>query len=217
MKETKFTITYKKNKLKTIVVNVGSGIFSGILFLLLFFFFHWNLLVTLILSLGSYIGLSLSFTPDKKIGSVSMQNIAGGEELEQQLTEAKKTFHNIQQVVKQIKDSEIAEQAQKLNQIAAELIGYLEKHPDKITYARQFINYYQETASKILSRYAELEHTGLKTKEVLQLKENSKKALQTLHIAFEQQFQKLVKNEMIDMEAEIRLLEQTVEMEMIDN
>ena len=216
MKDIKYSIVYKEDKWKTLVTNIGTGIFSGILFLGLLFGLHWNIVIDIILSAGFYMGLSMILKPEKKIGSVSMDQIDGGEELEKQLQEAKKVFLAIQESLKKIKDSVILQEAEKLNQISAEMITYLENHPDKIVYARQFIDYYQGTESKILARYAELENTGLQTKDILKLKENTTEALHTLHQAFEQQFQKLVQNEMIDMEAEIRLLEQTVKMEKVD-
>ena len=216
MKDIKYSITYKNNNWKMIVSNLVSGMISGGLFLLLLFVFGWNVFVDIILSAGSYLGLSLILRPPKKIGNVSMESIAGGENLERQLLEAKKDFKSIQDSIGKIKDPAILQQAEKLNSISAELIGYLENHPDKIVSARQFIDYYQDTAEKLLARYAELEHTGLKTTDILTLKENTEKALESLHTAFEQQFQKLVQNEMTDMEAEIRLLEQIMKMEHIE-
>lgn len=213
MKDTKYTITYTDHEQKATVVHIWSGIASGILFLVLLFLLHWNLFIDLFLAFGCYLGVSMLCTPQKKIGSVSMEHIPNAENLEGMLLEAKKNFHTIGNTIKKIKDPTILKQAQTLNQISAEMIKYLEKHPDKITYARQFIDYYQETATKLLTRYTELEQTGLQTEDILALKETSKHALQTLQTAFEQQFQKLVQNEMIDMEAEIRLLEQTMKME----
>lgn len=52
--------------------------------------------------------------------------------------------------------------------------------------------------------------------EMVQMKENITHALKTLNVAFEQQLQKLMRNEIFDMEAEIQLLEQTVKMEKQD-
>ena len=75
------------------------------------------------------------------------------------------------------------------------------------------IDYYQETASSLLQKYATIEDTNLDIKEVLQIKENTIRALETLNGAFEQQFQKLMHNEIFDMEAQVKLLEQTVKME----
>lgn len=215
-KDIKYSVVYKEDKWKTLAVNIGTGVFSGILFLVFLFGLHWNLFIDMILSSGCYFGFSMVLKPQKKIGNVSMEQIAGGENLERQMMEAKKGYKSIQDSMEKIKDPSILQEAEQLNAISKELIRYLEQHPDKIVYARQFIDYYQETASKLLARYAELENTGLKTEDILKLKESTTKALHTLHKAFEQQFQKLVQNEMIDMEAEIRLLEQTVKMENLE-
>lgn len=65
----------------------------------------------------------------------------------------------------------------------------------------------------MLQKYIELQNTDLRTTDVMQLQGNTIKAIGTLNTAFEEQFQKLMRSEMIDMEAEIRLLEQTVKME----
>lgn len=215
-KDIKYSVVYKDDKWKTMAVNIGSGIFSGILFLVLLFILHWKLAIDIILSLGSFFGLSMVLKPQKKIGNVNLEQIAGGENLKQQLLEAKKDYKAIQDSMENITDPIILQETKELTAISTELIRYLEKHPDKIVYARQFIDYYQETAAKLLKRYAELEHTGLQTKDIVALKDGTIQALRTLHKAFEQQFQKLVQNEMIDMEAEIRLLEQTVKMENIE-
>lgn len=59
----------------------------------------------------------------------------------------------------------------------------------------------------------ELQDSSLDTAEVRRLKTDTDHALTVLKTAFEQQFQKLMRNEMLDMDAEIRLLEKTVEME----
>lgn len=63
----------------------------------------------------------------------------------------------------------------------------------------------------------ELQDSQLGTQEVLRLKENTSHVLEKLNFAFEMQFQRLMKNEMLDMDAEIRLLDQTIKMESINS
>ena len=58
-----------------------------------------------------------------------------------------------------------------------------------------------------------LQETGLGSGEAKRLKVQTTQALLTLNRAFEGQFEKLMGNELMDMEAEIRLLKQTMEME----
>ena len=89
----------------------------------------------------------------------------------------------------------------------------MEENPEKITEARRFIDYYQETASSLLEKYVRLQESGLGSKDAVRLKSQTRQALLTLNRAFEGQFEKLMRNELMDMEADLRLLKQTMKME----
>ncbi|MGN0666618.1 MAG: hypothetical protein ACI4KF_08850, partial [Huintestinicola sp.] len=55
---------------------------------------------------------------------------------------------------------------------------------------------------------------NIETEEIIRLKKDTRNALATLNKAFSGQFEKLMRGELTDMQAEIELLEQTVKMEM---
>ena len=97
--------------------------------------------------------------------------------------------------------------------IYGECTAYLEKNPDKISMAGRFIDYYQDTASSLLKKYVELQNSGLGTPEAINLKENTKKAICMLNKAFEQQFQRMMRNELMDMDVEIQMIENMMKME----
>ncbi|MGN0597391.1 MAG: hypothetical protein ACI4J1_08715 [Ruminiclostridium sp.] len=60
----------------------------------------------------------------------------------------------------------------------------------------------------------ELENSNIETDAISRLKYNTRTALSTLNTAFCGQFEKLMRGELTDMQAELELLEQTVKMEM---
>ena len=101
----------------------------------------------------------------------------------------------------------------RLHRMAAGILAYLEKHPDRIDMARRFIDYYQDTASSLLARYVELQNSGLDTPEIQKLKEDVKKATAALNKAFEQQFARIMSSEILDMDVEIRTIESMMKME----
>lgn len=203
----------KHEKQREALANIGAALLAGAGFLILLFLLKWNVFLVLFLTVGLYIGFSLLLKPRRKIGNVSIEDIADGEELHRRLNEAKEDFDSIACSMNRIHDPEVWQQADRLNRIAEGIIKHLEQHPEKIRLARQFIDYYQDTASNVLNQYVELQESNLQTEEVKRLKEKTKQSLETLNVAFEQQFQKLMRNEMLDMDAEMRLLEQTVKME----
>lgn len=202
-----------KHKQKEIAASLLAGALAGGIFLILLFLLNWNFIVDCILATGSFLGLSMLLKPKQKIGNISIDMLPEGVTLSRQLEEAQKDFSSIEQSMQKIKDSAVKQETQRLKQTAKNIIDFLEKNPEKIKSARQFIDYYQETASSLLQKYIELQDTNLRTEDVMRLQSNTVKAIGTLNTAFETQFQKLMRSEMIDMEAEIRLLEQTVKME----
>lgn len=198
---------------KETAAGIWSGIISAVLFLVLVFLVKWNFFVCLGIAAAVYVGLTLLLRPVKKIGRVSAESIDGGFELLKRLDAAQKGFQKIEDAMLEINDSSVRSEAEQLHSVSAKIVEYLTEHPDRIYAARQFIDYYQETAVKLLSRYKELEASGLRTNEVMRQRADTLDALKTLNRAFEQQFEKLMSNEMTDTDAEIRLLKQTVKME----
>lgn len=206
----------KNNDKKETAAGVFAGIISAVLFLVLVFWVRWNFFVCLVIAAAAYVGLTLLLRPVKKIGGVAAENIDGGFELLKRLDAAQRGFQKIEDAMLEINDSSVRAEAEQLHSMSAKIVEYLTAHPDRIYAARQFIDYYQETAVKLLSRYKELEASGLRTNEVLRQRSDTLDALKTLNRAFEQQFEKLMSSEMTDTDAEIRLLKQTVKMEGIE-
>ena len=205
-----------KDNFTEMMISIASGILAGILFLVLLFFVHWNFVIDVLLAAGLYAALLFLLKPRKKIGRVFVEKIPDGEELKKSLEDAEEDFRMIENCKDRIKDPGVRIETEKLNLTAGRIITYLKENPEKIRLARQFINYYQDTASSLLQKYVKLQDTSLGTREVQSLKEETIKAVKMLNTIFENQFQKLLRNEMMDMSAEIKLLQQTAKMENMD-
>lgn len=201
------------NDKRETAVGIFAGIFSAGLFLIMFVNVQWNFFVSLGIAAAVYVGITLLFRPSRKIGKVSADSISGGEELLKRLETAQHNSQNIERSMRRISDVEVRAEAEKLHTVSENIIGYLAENPDRIYAARQFIDYYQETAAKLLSRYAGLESTGIFTDDIERQKSNTLEALRTLNTAFAKQYEKLLSGDMTDTDAEIRLLEKTAKME----
>ena len=152
--------------------------------------------------------------PKRSIGGLDIDFIENGEELEQKLIEAKEDYESILDSIRKIGNPEVRNEAKRLAETSSSVIRYLESNPQKIRQARQFIDYYQDSASKLLQKYIELEHSNLETEAICELKTNTYNTLSTLNEAFCGQFEKLMRGELTDMQAEHELLQKTVKMEM---
>lgn len=200
-------------KLLESIYGMLSGVLAGGIFLILLFLLHWNIWVDGLLAVGSFVGLSMILKPRRRIGGVYIDELPNGEEVKRRLDEAREDFRSIEKSMKTIDNPAVKQEAGRLKETAEKIIHFLEQNPEKIKLARQFIDYYQDTASSLLQKYLKIEETNLNTEETEHMRERIIHGLQTMNVAFEQQFEKLMRNEMFDMEAEIQLLEQTVKEE----
>ena len=196
----------------------GTSILVSFLAAILFFAvtvwgLKWNLILSGVLAVLLYLAVLLLTKPKRQLGGIALEELPDGETLEKRLAEAREDFDSIGRSMKEIEDSELQAESEKLHGTAGRILNFLEKNPEKIPAARQFIDYYQDTASSLLKRYVELQNTRLGTADVTQLKDQTRQALVTLNRAFEKQFEKLMQNELMNMDADIKLLRQTMKME----
>lgn len=195
------------------ISGILSGIIAGLLFLILLFLLRWNIVIALLLAAGSYVGLSLLLKPRRKIGSRDVEDIPHGEELRRMLDEARKDFDAIAHAMNQIYDEKVWQQAKRLKLLSENILQYLEEHPERIHDASGFIDYYQDTASMLLQGYVDLQKSGLDTEEARQMREQMEHSFNTLNTAFELQFQRIMRDELVDIHAEMQALEEMVKME----
>ena len=196
------------------MASIISALAAGGIFVVLLFVLKWSLIIDLPIAAGTYFGLYMITKPARKIGNVNIELLDDGEELEKKLEQAIEDYENIRKSVGKIIDLQVKETAQKLCETSAKIIEYLENNPEKIRQARQFIDYYQDTAAKLLKRYITLQNSEIDNAEVSRLKKETKSAFITLDTAFNNQFEKLMRGELIDMQADIDVLEKMVKSEM---
>ncbi|MBR2178783.1 MAG: 5-bromo-4-chloroindolyl phosphate hydrolysis family protein [Selenomonadaceae bacterium] len=110
-------------------------------------------------------------------------------------------------------DKEINSHLQRMQRTAKNLILHLEKHPERIPSAFKFIDYYQDRAVKIVQQYQELEETELSTDKVRDLKERMKSTLASLDEAYNEQFERVLNEQMLSVEAELKVMEQQLDAE----
>lgn len=190
-----------------------SSFAAAIVFLLLFLFFHWNLIVCILLCVGIYFGLFFLLKPSRRIAGIDVESLPGGEEIQKLLDDAQADLGDIDQAVKAIADPAVQQDAQALYATGTGILAYLNENPDKIKLARRFFTYYLDTAAKLLARYVDFQNTGLHSEEVTEILCKTAESLPVLNKAFEKQFTHLMQGELLDVEADIELLKSTLKME----
>ena len=202
-----------KDKWKEIVSIAVSAVLALLLFAALLVGLGWNMLLCMGLSLVSYAGFLLVLRPVRRIGRIDIEKLGNGEVLHERLQEAGRDYRRMREAADRIQAPGLRQSASELIDIAGNILKFLTDNPKKIPSARRYIDYYQETAANVLENYVELQDTRLLTDESEKIFQNTAEAVLTLKDAFRMQFQKLMQNELMDMEADLNLLKQTLRSE----
>lgn len=119
-------------------------------------------------------------------------------------------FNAIEKEMKHVDDDELRKQLRKMQGIAKNFLTYLQQHPERMSLARRFVDYYQDRALLLVRKYQELEKTGLEAQEVQQSKWDIKQLLDKFDEAYEDQFSKVLNAQLMDLDAEMKVMKQNM-------
>lgn len=191
---------------------IGTYLPPIVVFLLFYFVIRIDIYSAILLTLVT-LAVTLIRKRTKRLGSYHKPSASASAEVEKELAElmagGEKNMAGILQIAKTVKSREVSDNAMALYHLGDKIMSYLRRNPEKISKARRFFNYYLETTEDILSKYYEFERTGIHSSEVEELEKRTSSVLITLQDSYKKQYVRLVKNEMMDIEADIDLLEKT--------
>lgn len=195
-----------------IVAIVVTIISFGCLNMFSFFQDGLNLIGAGALGVGTYLALK----PQKKKEldlHLDNDNKEINELWRESFQKAVEDYDYIKSVVYKVKDSQLKRQIIAMQKTSGNILQYLKQHPEKIPLARRFIDYYQDSAAGLLEKYVELESTQLATDNITDIKKRTKDTLFTLNHAYHQQFEKIINDQIVNMDAEIKVMQQTMKAE----
>lgn len=104
----------------------------------------------------------------------------------------------------------------KIDSIAAtvsDILAEIRRDPDDLKRARQFLAYYLDSTIAILEKYEKLSANDAGDPKIRASIERVETTLDTIGKAFEKQHANLLSNDVMDLDAELSLLENTINME----
>ena len=192
---------------------IFSVVAAAVVFLALFLLLHWHLVVCVILCSGVYVGLYMLLKPNIKIAGIDVEAMPGGEEMKKLLDDAQEDIDDIYEAIGSIENDSVKMDAKTMYDTGMNILSYLKENPEKIKTALRFFTYYLDTAAKLLKHYVDFQDMGIRTEEVTEILDKTANSIPVLNRAFERQFTHLMEGELLDVEADIELLNSTLKME----
>ncbi len=201
------------------LIAIASGIITFVLFRSVTAAYDIGWFLAAVLGYGVYFSVEkvLSAEPEvkklKKPPTLKVGILTDEHELKSMMNDAYEDLIQIQKCYRKAKHESIRINGEKLFHTGVAIFEHLRKNPSKIRQARRYLTYYLDTAAGIMNKYIGFVETRLDTEEINKVYLETEKALEILNEAFNKQFVKLMQNDMMDIEADVKVLEDTLRTE----
>lgn len=134
-------------------------------------------------------------------------------QVEKAVKEGSERLRNIRSQTRLIADNEIAGKIQEICKTGLDIFDYIQKNPDDLTKAKQFINYYLDATEKIVKKYVELLNKKERNSEIDAAISNVESVLDSIKETYTKQLHNLLEDDLLDLNTEIKVLEKTIKLE----
>lgn len=138
-------------------------------------------------------------------------------ELQSVIYQGKRAIADIRRLNDEIPDERISAQIDLIERLTAQVFDCVRKNPKKLSQIRQFLNYYLPTTIKLMEQYVTLQNQSLKTENITEGMQKIEDLLDKVIIAFQRQLDALFEADVVDITADIRVMEQMMASEGLTN
>ncbi|MBT8135741.1 MAG: 5-bromo-4-chloroindolyl phosphate hydrolysis family protein [Gammaproteobacteria bacterium] len=158
-----------------------------------------------VIALLAFIGSTLFYGRDPAGSKLSKLGSHGytTEEIIATLKEAESKILGIDSARRDIRNAELTNRLRRITQQARKILGLIEDDPGDIRRARKFLNVYLDGARRVTEGYARSHRRGAQVDE---LEGNFRNVLNTIEGVFEEQHQKLLEHDKLDLDVQIEVL-----------
>ena len=120
-------------------------------------------------------------------------------------------LHQIRDLNDRIADEALSAKIDRLEAVTGQIFKVIQEQPAKKDKASTFLNYYLPTTLKILNSYAQLENQGVEGENITATKQRIEGMMDMVVEGFERQLDKLFAGDMMDIAADITVMEQMMQ------
>jgi 5-bromo-4-chloroindolyl phosphate hydrolysis protein len=194
------------------VAGILAGVVAGGVFVLFWLAFGLPLIPSLLIGAVGYGAGLLVFRRSARSLDVTIPGVSR-EMIGTALREGGEKITELKSLSRRISSDSIRSKFDGVVAAAESILDDLKKNPKDIRAARQFLNYYLDATIKIVSRYADLSEKRLASADIQESLRKVESMLDTVKAAFEKQHARLLEDDVMDLDAEMSLLKQTIQME----
>ena len=164
------------------------------------------------LSVGGYFLMRVFFPgATVQVEAPEPEPDTGDQELDEVIRQGRASIAAIRRLNEQIPDEDISKNLSALEDLTRKIFARLEADKQHVPRCRQFLNYYLPTTIELLERYVTLQNQGLDSGDIRDAMGRIAGMLYTIREAFTRQLDSLFAQDVVDINAEITVMEQMLQ------
>jgi|BioPla2DNA2_1021312.scaffolds.fasta_scaffold03258_8 5-bromo-4-chloroindolyl phosphate hydrolysis protein len=195
-----------ENKLKLSTTSRIISIISGVAVFALLLFLFRDLTVALIAGVLGWLVVILFFSKKERDNTIIAEGMTRSD-IDDTIKKGRQLTGGMRQAIKRLSQLEVAKEVEDLCRIAESMFDLLKKDPKDIRIVKQFITYYLEPTHKIIVKYVELATTRPMPADAVETLLRTEKSLKGIRTTFLQQKEKMLANDVLDLDTEIKVFE----------
>ncbi|MDO5649854.1 MAG: 5-bromo-4-chloroindolyl phosphate hydrolysis family protein [Gallicola sp.] len=197
---------------KSELIQLFYGLLGGIGGLILAILLQMPIPLMIVIPIGAYFGVYMVSKPQVKIGNIALSK-ANSEDLKKMMEEGYSDLQILKKGSDGIQNEKIRQLSDQLYHRGVDIYEHLQANPDKIPIAKRFLNYYLDTASGLVEKYDRLSTSKVQGASVDHAEREVQEGLTVLTKAFDKEFEHMMQGEIMDIELDVKVLEQTFKTE----
>ena len=129
-------------------------------------------------------------------------------ELQSVIYQGKRAIADIRRLNDEIPDERMSAQIDLIERLTTQIFDCVRQNPEKLGQIRQFLNYYLPTTIKLMEQYVTLQNQSVKTENITEGMQKIEDLLDKVIVAFQRQLDALFESDVVDITADIRVMEQ---------
>ena len=138
-------------------------------------------------------------------------------EMQSVIYQGNQSIARIRRLNDQIPDARMSAQIDLIERLTTQIFDCVRQHPEKLKQIRQFLNYYLPTTIKLMEQYVTLQNQGMRTENIETGMRKIESMLDKVIVAFQRQLDSLFESDVVDITADIRVMEQMMKSEGLTN
>ncbi len=160
-----------------------------------------------------WIGLSLILSERSDVGDIPEGSGISAEEVSRILRDGERKVTDMRREARKIEDRDVRDKVRAIADVAERIFADLREDPKDVRAARRFLEYYLDATLLVVRRYVDLCAKGSTSADVQQVLSKFYELLTTIHATFEKQLDRLLRDDVLDLDTDMSVLKQMMELE----